>query len=754
MINKDLEIIIDATLREAKSQGHEYATVEHILYAILHDDYGSEIIFQCKGNIEQMKSDLKEFFAEYIPHIHENKDSMPILSSGFQRVIQTAIRNVQAAGKKEVDAGDLLSAIYSETDSYALNLLKAQGITKLDILRYVSHGISKIRSDYTDYTSSQHNEHHHRTKKEPTKDLLSQFSVELVELASNGKISPVIGRDVEIETAIHVLSRRRKNNVVFVGEPGVGKTAIVEGLALKISEGDVPNILKNTKIYSLDLGAMLAGTQFRGDFEARLKGTIQALSRIPNAIVFIDEIHTLVGAGASSGGSMDASNILKPYLNSGQLHCIGATTYEEYKKFFDKDRALSRRFQKIDVLEPTVEETYKILFGLKKYYEQFHGVTYTDKALRLAVELSAKFINDRHLPDKAIDIIDEAGAKVKLSNRANKIVKSKDIENIISKIARIPAKTVSTTEVNKLANLEEELKNVIFGQDEAIKSVVQAIKRSRAGLGNPNSPIGSFLFVGPTGVGKTELAKQLANLLGINFLRFDMSEYMEKHTVSRLIGAPPGYVGFDQGGLLTDQIRKFPHTVLLLDEIEKAHPDVFNILLQVMDYATLTDNNGKKADFRNVILIMTSNAGAKEMENITIGFGNRTEESKKEGLTNIQKLFSPEFRNRLDAIITFNHLNEKILLEIVDKFINEIRLQLADKKIDIYISDNAKRYLALKGYDKRYGARPLRRLIETEITNKLTDEILFGTLKKGGSVTINLVENKLKLQFNGSIFKN
>lgn len=754
MINKDLEIIIDATLREAKLEGHEYATVEHILYAVLHDDYGSEIIFQCKGNVEQMKSDLKEFFTEYIPHVKEISDSMPILSSGFQRVIQTAIRNVQAAGKKEVDAGDLLNAIYSETDSYALNILKAQGITKLDILRYISHGISKIRNDYTDYTAHQHNEHQNRPKKELTKDPLSQFSVELVELASKGKISPVIGRELEIETAIHVLSRRRKNNVVFVGEPGVGKTAIVEGLALKISKGDVPEILKNTKIYSLDLGAMLAGTQFRGDFEARLKGTVQALSRIPNAIVFIDEIHTLVGAGASSGGSMDASNILKPYLNSGQLHCIGATTYEEYKKFFDKDRALSRRFQKIDVLEPTVEETYKILSGLKKYYEEFHCVAYTDKALRLAVELSAKFINDRHLPDKAIDIIDEAGAKVKLSNRVNKVVKSKDIENIVSKIARIPVKTVSTTETNKLANLEEELKNVVFGQDEAVKSIVQAIKRSRAGLGNPNSPIGSFLFVGPTGVGKTELAKQLANLLGIHFLRFDMSEYMEKHTVSRLIGAPPGYIGFDQGGLLTDEIRKFPHTVLLLDEIEKAHPDVFNILLQVMDYATLTDNNGKKADFRNVILIMTSNAGAKEMENTTIGFGNRIEEHKKEGLTNIQKLFSPEFRNRLDAIITFNYLNEKILLEIVDKFINEIRVQLADKKIDIYISDNAKRYLALKGYDKRYGARPLRRLIETEITNKLTDEILFGTLKKGGSVTINLVENKLKLQFNGSIFKN
>jgi len=753
MINKDLEIIIDATLREAKANGHEYATVEHILYAVLHDDYGIEIIFQCKGNVEQLKSDLKEFFQDYIPHVGETKDSMPILSSGFQRVIQTAIRHVQSSGKKEVDAGDLLVAIYNETDSYALNLLKSQGITKLDILRYISHGISKIRNDFAENSFRQHQSETTQKshKKEFSKDLLSQFSTELVELASRGKISPVIGREYEIEMAIHVLSRRRKNNVVFVGEPGVGKTAIVEGLALKISKGDVPDSLKNTKIYSLDLGAMLAGTQFRGDFEARLKGTIDALSKIPDAIVFIDEIHTIVGAGASSGGSMDASNILKPYLNSDKLHCIGATTYEEYKKYFDKDRALSRRFQKIDVLEPSTVETYEILKGLKKYYEEFHGVIYTDKALRLAVELSSKFINDRHLPDKAIDVIDEAGAKVKLSKRAERVVKAKDIETIVSKIARIPAKTVSISEVNRLANLETELKNVIFGQDEAIKAVVQSIKRSRAGLGSPNRPIGSFLFVGPTGVGKTEVAKQLAKLLGINFLRFDMSEYMEKHTVSRLIGAPPGYVGFDQGGLLTDGIRKFPHTVLLLDEIEKAHPDVFNILLQVMDYATLTDNNGKKADFRNVIIIMTSNVGAKEMETTPIGFGNRLEDTKKEGVSILQKLFSPEFRNRLDAIITFNHLNEKIMLSIVDKFIDEIRQQLKDKKIEIFITDGAKSFLAVKGYDKRFGARPMKRLIEKEITDKLTDEILFGSLKKGGTVKIDLTANKLQLFFDAQV---
>lgn len=750
MISKDLEVIIDATLREAKNLHHEYATIEHILYAILHDEYGAEIIYQCGGNIEQMKKELKQFFNDYIPRIKESNENIPLLSAGFQRVIRTAIKHVQSSGKKEVDAGDLIVAIFQESDSYSVKLLKSYGITKLDVLNYVSHGISKIRNDFFGYGHGQHKTEIEKMgrEKEGQAQLLTQFTTELVDLAAKGKLSPVIGRENEIEMAIHILSRRRKNNVVFVGEPGVGKTAIVEGLAQKIAEGAVPENLKNAKIFSIDMGGMLAGTQFRGDFEARIKGVITAVSAIPNAIIFIDEIHTIVGAGASTGGSMDASNILKPYLNSGQIHCIGATTYEEYKKFFDKDRALSRRFQKIDVLEPTVEETYKILKGLKKYYEDFHKVLYTDRALRSAVELSAKYINDRHLPDKAIDVIDEVGAKIKLTRKSDKIVKAKDVEETVAKIARIPSKTVSLSETNKLANLDRELKNVVFGQDAAIDVLVKAIKRARAGLGNPTSPIGSFLFTGPTGVGKTEVAKQLAKVLGIHFLRFDMSEYMEKHTVSRLIGAPPGYVGFDQGGLLTDSIRKHPHTVLLLDEIEKAHPDIFSILLQVMDYATLTDNNGKKADFRNVIIIMTSNVGAKEMEETPIGFGNRTDEAKDKGLSSVQKLFSPEFRNRLSAIVNFNHLNDHIMLNIVEKFINEMRELLLSKKVELTITDRAKRYLAEKGYDKRFGARPMKRLIEEEITNKITDELLFGKIKKGGNIKIDLINSKLQLSFN------
>lgn len=753
MINKDLEVILDATLREAKNLHHEYATIEHILYAILHDEFGAEIIYQCGGDVEQIKKELKQFFQDYIPRIKETRSDVPLLSAGFQRVIRSAIIHVQSSGKKEVDAGDLLVSIYHETDSYSLKLLKFYSITRLDILNYISHGISKIRDDFSSFDFRQSKTDSAKKGKETSSEHLTQFTIELVNLAANGKMAPVIGREHEINMAIHILSRKRKNNVVFVGEPGVGKTAIVEGLAQKIANGDVPEHLKKAKIFSLDMGAILAGTQFRGDFEARLKGVVTTLSNIPDAIMFIDEIHTIVGAGTSVGNSMDASNILKPYLNSGQIHCIGATTYDEYKRFFDKDRALSRRFQKIDVLEPSIEDTYKILKGLKGYYEDFHKVIYTDKALRLAVELSAKYINDRHLPDKAIDVIDEVGAKIKLTGKSDKVVRTKDVEEIVAKIARIPSKTVSSSETIKLATVEKELKSVIFGQDEAVKAVIQAIKRSRAGLGNQSSPIGSFLFTGPTGVGKTELAKQLAKALGIHFLRFDMSEYMEKHTVSRLIGAPPGYVGFDQGGLLTDNIRKHPHAVLLLDEIEKAHPDIFSILLQVMDYATLTDNNGKKADFRNVIIIMTSNVGAKEIEDTPIGFGNRNYEYKNRGLSSIQKLFSPEFRNRLNAIINFNHLNQEIIISIVDKFINEIKDLLKNKKIELYISDNAKKYLAQKGYDKHFGARPMKRLIEDEITNKLTDEILFGKIKNGGVVKVDLVYQNLQISFNAKTSK-
>ncbi len=751
MLSKDIEIILDATLREAKQSGQEYATVEHILYALLHDDYGAEIIYQCGGNVEKLKQELKYFFDNFIPRVKDNRENLPILSAGFQRVIRHAIRHVQSSGKQEADAGDLLAAIYLEPDSHAYKLLKSEGITRLDVLNYISHGISKIRDFNNGQDNPFGNSHTETTKrwheKHSKQDLLQQFTVELVSLARKGGISPVIGREREINMAIQVLARKKKNNVIFVGEPGVGKTAIVEGLALKISKGEVPDFLKDSQIYSLDMGGMIAGTQFRGDFESRLKGVVKELINKKNVILFIDEIHTVVGAGSSTGNSMDASNILKPYLNSGEIHCIGATTYDEYRKFFDKDRALSRRFQKIDVPEPSVEETYKILSGLKKFYENFHGVKYSNKSLRVAVELSAKFINDRHLPDKAIDVIDEVGARIKISGRTNKLVTSKDIEEIVSKMARIPAKSVSLSETNRLMNLEKELKKLIFGQDKAIDVLVSAIKRSRAGLTNQTSPIGSFLFVGPTGVGKTEVAKQLANILGINFLRFDMSEYMEKHTVSRLIGAPPGYVGFDQGGLLTDSIRKHPHTVLLFDEIEKAHPDIFNILLQIMDYATLTDNNGKKADFRNVILIMTSNAGAKEMEKTTIGFGERYGDSSEKGVAALNTLFSPEFRNRLDAIVTFNPLNETIILNIVDKFINEIKKLLQDKKVSLTISDVARKHLAAKGYDRTFGARPMKRLIETEITDKLTDEILFGRLKKGGHVFIDFKEDMLSFSF-------
>lgn len=751
MLNKDLEVILDNTLKEAKEKRHEYATVEHILYAIIQDDFGSEIIFQCKGDVSVIKKELLDFFDEFIPKVKTQKNDLPILSAGFQRVIRNAISHVQLSGKKEVDAGDLLVAIYNEEDSYSINILKGQGISKLDILNYISHGVSKIRDDfnYINYKQKKDSEIGYPTGgyKNGGKDYLLQFATELVELATKGKLTPVIGRDEEIKTCIHILSRRKKNNVIFVGDPGVGKTAIVEGLALKIAKKDVPESLTNAKIYSLDMGAMLAGTQFRGDFETRLKETIKAIMKEPKAIMFIDEIHTIVGAGASSGGAMDASNILKPYLNSGQIHCIGATTYEEYKKFFDKDRALARRFQKVDVLEPSIEETYKILLGIKKHYEKFHGVKYKDKALRSAVELSSRFINDRHLPDKAIDIMDDAGAQVKLLKRTRPIVTVKDIEDIISKITKIPVKSISSSEKNKLINLESDLKSVIFGQEEAIKAVVQAIKRAKAGLANPTSPIGSFLFTGPTGVGKTELAKQLAKILNINFLRFDMSEYMEKHSVSRLIGAPPGYIGFDQGGLLTDSIRKHPNSVLLLDEIEKAHPDIFNVLLQIMDYATLTDNNGKKADFRNVIIIMTSNVGAKEIEENPIGFGNRVAEKKEVGMIGIQKLFSPEFRNRLTGIVIFNNLKEDIILNIVDKYINEINLQLKDKKIEIRLTNDAKKYLAEKGYDKAFGARPLKRLIEMEIVNKLTDAILSGQIKRGGKVIIELIDHKLHLNY-------
>lgn len=743
MINKELELIIEATIREAKLRNHEFLTIEHILFAVLHDEFGIEIISNCGGNITRLKKYIEEYFKEYVPKIPANSDIFPQMTIGFQRVIQKTLNHVQSAGKQEADSGDILSAIFLEEDSHSLHFLEYEGITRLDVLNYVSHGISKLPDkDETKETV-------HQGEEKKARDPLKLFTVNLLEKAEKGLIDPLIGRHSEIQRTTQVLCRRRKNNIVFVGEPGVGKTAIVEGLALKVYKGEVPEALKETQIFMLDMGAVLAGTRYRGDFELRLKSTIKRLEAIPGAILFIDEIHTIVGAGATNRGSMDASNILKPVIISGTLRCIGATTYEEYKNYFEKDRALSRRFQKLDIYEPDIDETIKILNGLKAYYEDFHGVKYTHSALNAAAELSAKYINDKYLPDKAIDVIDEAGAALRLSSsyKTKKTVGSSNIERIIAKIARIPSKTISSSETEKIRNLEIELKDVVFGQDEAIHSLVSAVKRSRAGLGSTDRPLGSFLFTGPTGVGKTEVSRQLASALGIKFIRFDMSEYMEKHAVARLIGAPPGYVGFDQGGLLTDEIRKNPYSVLLLDEIEKAHPDIFSILLQVMDYATLTDNNGKKADFRNVIIVMTSNAGTKDMIGGVVGFGDRVKDTQSKGIDAINRLFNPEFRNRLDGIITFNSLTPEIMKKVVDKFINELRNQLKQKKVDISISADARIWLSEKGYDPLFGARPLTRLIQEEIKDILSEELLFGNLKRGGNVYIDINQRKLSFEY-------
>lgn len=742
MLSKDLEILLDATIREAKSKRLEYVTVEHILYAILFDEYGIEIITACGGRVDFLKRALERYFDQYIPHLTSDKADAPAITVGFQRVLQRTINHAQSSEKKIADAGDLLAALMLEKDTVAVQLLEDEGITRIDILNYISHG---IRKDFNFNTDS-------RAKKtEPTTtNPLEQFTVNLIEKAKQNKIDPLIGREKEIDRLIHALARRQKNNVVLVGEPGVGKTAIVEGLALKIYQGNVPEILKDTTILSLDMGSLIAGTQYRGDFEARLKSLLKEIKKIPKAILFIDEIHTIVGAGATSGSSMDASNILKPALIQDNLRCIGATTYEEYRKYFEKDRALSRRFQKIDINEPSIDETIQIINGLINHYEKFHGVEYTHAAIKTAVELSAKYINDRYLPDKAIDIIDEAGAYVKLHTPINKkrIVSEKVVKDILSKIANIPSQNIKSSEIDRLKNLDKELKKIIFGQDEAIDAIVKAIKRNRIGLGNSNKPIGSFLFTGPTGVGKTELARSLAVILGINFIRIDMSEYMEKHSVARLIGAPPGYVGYDQGGLLTESIRKNPHSVLLIDEIEKAHPDVFNILLQVMDYGTLTDNYGKKADFRNVIIIMTSNITARETESSSIGFLESMDSKKRSNTKILQKFFSPEFRNRLDGIINFSHLTEPVILKIVDKFINELQEALKSKKIYIKITDSAKKWCAEKGFDPKYGARPLKRLIETNISDPLTDMIFEGQIKNGDIITVDLKDDYLSFKIN------
>jgi ATP-dependent Clp protease ATP-binding subunit ClpA len=746
MINKELELIIEATIKEARARHHEYLTVEHILYAILHDAFGVNIIVNCGGSVSRMKSAIEDYFRKNVPLFTDGSGPYPQQTMGFHRVIQRALNHVRSSGKGEADSGDILAAIFMEEDSHAVHILGSEGIKRLDVLNYLSHGVSKLtETEKMDTEEGPAREEKGKTSQDP----LKIFTVDMVERAASGGIDPLVGREPEVERTIQVLCRRRKNNVILVGEPGVGKTAIVEGLALKIHGGHVPEPIRKAKVFSLDMGALLAGTRFRGDFEARLKSTIRSLEKIPGAILFIDEIHTIVGAGATSGGSMDASNILKPVLSSGALRCIGASTYEEFRNYFEKDRALSRRFQKIEVQEPGVDETVSILEGLKGHYEGFHGVRYTKGALRAAAELSSKYISDRHLPDKAIDVIDEAGAVFKLSgsDKKGKVVGVHEIEQIVARIAKIPPQTVSASDIRKLAGIEEELRGTVFGQDEAITTLVSAIKRSRAGMGTPDKPVGSFLFLGPTGVGKTEVSKQIANALGIKFIRFDMSEYMEKHAVARLIGAPPGYVGFDQGGLLTDAVRKHPYCVLLLDEIEKAHPDIFNILLQVMDYATLTDNNGKKADFRNVILIMTSNAGAKDMGKPAIGFGEKAGDAQEKGKDAIKDLFSPEFRNRLDSIIFFNPLTSEIMKRVVDKYISEFQQTIKRKKVAISISDDARNWLAEKGYDPAFGARPLSRLIQTEIKDVLSDEVLFGKLRKGGKVSVDLRDGKLSFSY-------
>ncbi len=750
-ISRELEISLALAVSEARRRHHEFLCIEHVLYALLHDADVVEVVRHCGGDVTELKRDLETFFDEKLQRRPNGADGSPEQTIGFQRVIQRAAAHVQSSGKDEILGRNVLVAIFREPDSHAAFLLEQQGITRLDVVSYISHGVSKIaeEGDLAENDSGDDDEDDEEGESEPTrkKDPLALFAVDLVARAAAGKIDPLIGRDEELARTARVLCRRRKNNPVFVGEAGVGKTALAEGLALQIHEGKVPDALKNARVYALDMGALLAGTRFRGDFEQRLKAVIAALRKIPGAILFIDEIHTVVGAGATSGGSLDASNILKPVLASGEMRCIGATTYQDYKSHFERDRALARRFQKIEIPEPTTEQAHEILKGLKTHYEQHHGVTYTKAALRAAAELSAKHINDRHLPDKAIDVIDEAGAIIQMqpAGQRKKSVRVKDIEHVVATIARIPPRSVSTSDRDRLETLERDLQLSVFGQDAAISSLVSAIKLSRAGLGQPEKPVGSFLFAGPTGVGKTEVAKQLASALGIAFIRFDMSEYMEAHTVSRLIGAPPGYVGFDQGGLLTDAIRKTPHAVLLLDEIEKAHPNLYSLLLQVMDHAALTDNNGRQADFRHIILIMTTNAGAHEMAAAAIGFGGRTNADK--GAKAIERLFTPEFRNRLDAIISFGALPMPVIERVVDKFMLELDVQLNEKRVFVHMTPEARHHLAEKGYDPTFGARPMARLIQTEIKRVLADEILFGRLRDGGRVEIDVRDGTLTFDY-------
>ena len=741
MIAQELEVSLHMAFMDARQKRHEFISVEHLLLAMLDNPSAADVLRACGANLEQMRQQLTQFIEEHTPKVEGDDEVETQPTLGFQRVIQRAILHVQSSGKKEVTGANILVAIFGEKDSHAVYFLHQQNISRLDVVNFIAHGVSKQKSP-PPAESRSHDDNEQEQEGSNGNSPLDAYTQNLNQQALAGKVDPLIGRDHEVERVIQVLCRRRKNNPLLVGEAGVGKTAIAEGLARRIVRNEVPDVLREAVVYSLDMGALLAGTKYRGDFEQRLKQVIKQLTEDENAILFIDEIHTLIGAGAASGGTLDASNLLKPALSSGLLRCIGATTYNEYRGIFEKDNALSRRFQKIDVIEPTVEQTIQILKGLKSRFEAHHGVKYTASALSSAAELSARYINDRHLPDKAIDVIDEAGAAQKIlpKSRQKKVISKHEIEEIISKIARIPAKTISSDDRNTLKTLERDLKSVVFGQDKAIEALSSAIKMSRSGLGNPSKPIGAFLFSGPTGVGKTEVAKQLAYILGVELLRFDMSEYMERHAVSRLIGAPPGYVGFEQGGLLTEQITKHPYSVLLLDEIEKAHPDIFNILLQVMDHGTLTDNNGRKADFRNVIVIMTTNAGAESLSKATIGFTNSRAAG--DEMADIKRLLTPEFRNRLDAIISFKMLDEEIILRVVDKFLMQLEQQLAEKKVDIHFSDKLKRYLAQKGFDPQMGARPMARLIQDSLRKALADELLFGRLVGGGEVTADLDDNE------------
>ena len=748
MIAQELEVSLHMAFVEARQQRHEFITVEHLLLALLDNPSAAEVLKACAANIDDLRKSLTTFIKENTPTVGgtDEVDTQPTL--GFQRVIQRAIMHVQStgSGKKEVTGANVLVAIFGEKDSHAVYYLHQQGVTRLDVVNFIAHGIKK--SEPPEPTKS--NEPSGESEKEESGDAgkgspLDQFTQNLNQQAKEGKIDPLIGRDAEVERVIQILCRRRKNNPLLVGEAGVGKTAIAEGLAWRITQGDVPEVLAASTVYSLDMGALLAGTKYRGDFEQRLKGVLKQLKDQPNSVLFIDEIHTLIGAGAASGGTLDASNLLKPALSNGTMKCIGATTFTEYRGIFEKDAALSRRFQKIDVVEPSVEQTVEILKGLKSRFEDHHNVKYALGALQAAAELSAKFINDRHLPDKAIDVIDEAGAAQRIlpKNKQKKTITRNEVEEIVAKIARIPPASVSNDDRSKLKSLDRDLKSVVFGQEPAIDALAAAIKMARSGLGRPDKPIGSFLFSGPTGVGKTEVAKQLAYILGIELIRFDMSEYMERHAVSRLIGAPPGYVGFDQGGLLTEAVTKKPHCVLLLDEIEKAHPDVYNVLLQVMDHGTLTDNNGRKADFRNVIIIMTTNAGAETMNKATIGFTTTREQG--DEMADIKRLFTPEFRNRLDATVSFKALDESVILRVVDKFLLQLEAQLADKKVEVTFTDTLRKHLAKKGFDPLMGARPMQRLIQDTIRRALADELLFGRLVDGGRLTVD-VDDKSEVQ--------